>query len=306
MTTAPADSNPSGEGDLVGRRILVPRGGAQGERLAAGIRARGGVPVIAPLTVTAPPEDPAALVAAAERWNRGDYDWLVVTSAAGAAAIAEAGARPGRAPVAAVGPATAEALRARGFTAALVPERDFSAGGLSAALLAVLADEHRRLLLPLSALASTELESALTAAGHDPERVAAYRTLPAPRDPDLEAEVAAGGLDAILATSGSGAREIARRFAPLPRSTALVAIGEPTARALAEHGLRPDAVARTHTGPGLLDALAALPAPGSASSWRSGDPGRSGPPRRADLAGSGESAPAHQTLPPARPEGSPA
>ena len=320
---------------LAGRRIFVPRGGAAGDRWARAIRERGGEPVVVALTETGPPEDPAALAAAAERWNRGEYDWLVVTSANGAQAIAEAGARPGPALVAAVGPATADALRERGFEVTLQPEHDFSATGLAEALLTVIggavpgadgsgadgsgadgrgADRDgedpaagssagaRRLLLPLSEIASTELERALAAAGHAPDRVTAYRTVPAPCDAAREAEIAAGGADTILVLSGSGAAEVAQRFGPpqlpggapldgapsgaalldgaLPGGALLAAIGEPTARALATHGLRADVVAARHTIDGLLDALAerlADPAPRQAPPPAGSGPAASGP-----------------------------
>lgn len=256
-----ADAQP-----LIGRRVLVPRGGAAGERWAAAIRELGGEPVVSPLTETAPPADPAALVAAAERWNRAEYDWLVVTSANTASTFVEAGARPGDAAVAAVGPATAEALRERGFQVALMPERDFSATGIAEALLERIggaATAPVRLLLPLSEIASTELETALAAAGHDPDRVTAYRTVPAARDAAAEAEVAAGRIEAILAMSSSGAREIARRFAPLPTGTLIIAIGDPTARALAQYGAEAAAVATEHTVDGVLAALVAALDPAS-------------------------------------------
>ncbi|QZY53024.1 uroporphyrinogen-III synthase [Leucobacter tenebrionis] len=313
----PASALPHDGQPLAARRVLVPRGGAAGERWAAAIRELGGEPVVSPLTETAPPADTGALAAAAERWNRGEYDWLVVTSANAVRAFAEAGARPGSAAVAAVGPATAEALRERGFEVALTPERDFSATGIAEALLARIgpggnargagadartsddraadartadgraadargadgrgadgrtAPQERngsaatapvRLLLPLSEIASTELETALAAAGHDPDRVTAYRTVPAARDAAAEAEVAAGRIDAILAMSGSGAREIARRFAPLPPGTLIIAIGGPTARALAGCGVEAAAVASEHTVDGVLAAFVAALDPAS-------------------------------------------
>jgi uroporphyrinogen-III synthase len=312
----------SGTPDLAGRRILVPRDGATGERWAAAIRERGGEAIVVALTETAPPEDSSALADAVERWNRGTYDWLVLTSANGAHAVADAGARPGAAEVAAVGPATAEALRERGFRVMLQPEHDFSAAGLAEALLDRIgiaaagtagagsatgrpADpaDVRRLLLPLSEIASDELERALAAAGHVPERVTAYRTLPAPRDAVREAEIVAGGVDAILVLSGSGAAELVRRFGPprtgsLPGGSLLAAIGEPTARALAAHGLRADAVAPRHTVDGLLDALAARLADPAF-------PSETPDPEAADPAAPGPAAPdADRTTPSARPVGS--
>ncbi|MFC7765473.1 uroporphyrinogen-III synthase [Leucobacter soli] len=118
------------------------------------------------------------------------------------------------------------------------------------------------MLLPLSESADDTLETALRAAGHRPERVGAYRTVAAPRDPAVEAEVAAGRIDALLVLSGSAAHEVSERFAPIPPRTRLAAIGGPTARALASHGLRAAVVSAVHTVPGLLDALGeALSAP---------------------------------------------
>ncbi|MEJ6489777.1 uroporphyrinogen-III synthase [Leucobacter sp. USCH14] len=259
--TAPAASRP---GDphasmLGGARVLVTRGGAAGERDAAEVRARGGLPVQAPLTEIAPPSDPAPLEAAAAAWNRGEYEWLLVTSANAADAFAAAGAaapeasRPGDPRVAAVGPATADALRARGFDPALAPSSDYSAVGLVEALLELPTDAALRFLLPVSELADRTLETALERAGHRVDRVTAYRTLPAPRDTSVEASVRAGEVDVILVLSASGAREVARRFAPLPPGVRLAAIGAPSGRALAEHGLAADVIADPHTVSNLLD-----------------------------------------------------
>ncbi|UBH06961.1 uroporphyrinogen III methyltransferase [Leucobacter sp. Psy1] len=241
-------------------RILIARGGDAGERLAAAVRARGGEPVVAPLIVQAPPEDPGELATAMSLWNAGLYDWMVVTSAHGATAVADAGAGIGGA-IAAVGPATAEALTARGLDVALTPDGDFSADGIAEALLDLLGEEPTRILLPVSEIAGTTFERALREAGHRVDRVTAYRTLPAPETRETveaAALVASGACDAILVTSGSIAREVARRFAPLPDTTRVVSIGHPTARALREAGVRVDAIADPHTADGLLDALERL------------------------------------------------
>lgn len=243
-------------------RVLVTRGGAAGERDAEAVRVRGGLAVRSPLTLIAPPADPAPLAAAAAAWNRGEYDWLLVTSANAADAFAAVGARPphrsepGAPRVAAVGPATADALRAHGFDPDLAPAADYSAVGLAEALLALPAEVALRVLLPVSELADRTLESALERAGHRIDRVSAYRTQPAPRDAAVESRVRAGDIDVILVLSASGAREVARRFAPLPAEVQLAAIGAPTARALAEHGLAADVTADPHTVANLLDRVA--------------------------------------------------
>lgn len=249
---------------LGGRRILVPHGGRAGGAAAAEIRRRGGVAVVAPLTMTLPAEDPGPLLSAAQRLVRGKYDVCAVTSANGAEALGAAlrGAVPA-ACFAAVGPGTSRALREHGIRVDLLPEHDYSSHGLADALIRVLGDARaggarpHRILLPLSELADTSLEDALTAAGHRPEGVSAYRTVPAPRDVAVESGIADGGFDAILVLSASGAAEIALRFPAIPRRTLLAAIGSATADALRARGLAASVVATEHTVTGLLDALTA-------------------------------------------------
>lgn len=238
---------------LAGRRILIASGGHAGARLAAAVRERGGIPFEHPLIETAPPQDPGALAAALERWNGGAFDWLAVTSANGAGAIEGARTDAGR--FAAVGPATADVLRVRGVVDVLVPERAFTAEGLAEAMLAAFGSAPQRVLLPLSEIAGTALETELRGAGHEVTRVTAYRTQPTPLAAELERDVADGVLDAILVTSASIAREVARRFAPIPPGLLLAAIGEPSARALVERGLPAHVVASEHTASSLVAAL---------------------------------------------------
>ncbi|MGJ0203834.1 uroporphyrinogen-III synthase [Leucobacter sp. gxy201] len=243
---------------LAGRGVLVPRGGEAGERWSAAIRQRGGWPYVVPLIETAPPLDPIPFEDAVAAWNRGGYDWVVVTSPRGAEALARAGAQAADdRPIAAVGPATAAELRRHGLTAALVPAEEFSAAGL-AELLRSAIPVPAKLLLPLSEIAGTELETALRDAGHDVDRVDAYRTLPTADDPVAAHAVAAGSPEILLASSASVAREIARRFAPLPPASFVVAMGEPTARALQRSGIAPDVVAAHHTIAAMLDAAEQL------------------------------------------------
>lgn len=229
-------------------------------RAEAAIAARGAVPVRLPLITAVPPRDPAALDAAVARWAAGHYDWLVVTSAAGASAIAGAGARAGVGRgIAAVGPATAAALAAHGLTAALTPTSEFTGAALGAELVERLATAtpSARVLLAVAAAAGDDVERALRDAGHRVDRVTAYRTVPAPRDPAGEREVAAHGVAAVLVTSGSVARELAARFDAGPAGALTVAIGPPSAAVLVELGRPADVVASHHTIPGMLDALAA-------------------------------------------------
>lgn len=101
------------------KRFLVTRPLAQSESFAADLRARGFEALIAPL-MTVQFFDPAPPVA--------DYDGILITSANGAAALARIW-RGRDVPVLAVGPQTADALRAAGFTA--VTSADGDAGALA-------------------------------------------------------------------------------------------------------------------------------------------------------------------------------
>ncbi|MBP1327029.1 uroporphyrinogen-III synthase [Leucobacter exalbidus] len=268
---------------LRGLRILIPRGGDLGAALHDKIVARGGIPTIAPLLETAPPADPAAFAAAVARWNAGEYDWIVVTSATTATALEAAGIQPKpQAKTAAVGPVTAAAIQAIGFPLHVMPGRDYSGRGLAESLLAALPDPEQRastqpaghpaaapvrILLPVSDLADDTVERALVEAGYLVDRVGAYTTAVTDEIAGLRERAAAAAFDVVLATSGSAARAIAARLAPLPPATHIAAIGAPTARALTAAGLRADSIAVTSTTDGLLDAVAVALIEGARESY---------------------------------------
>ena len=69
-------------GGLRGRRILIPRGGAWGDRVRDEVERRGATGVIAPLIESRPPRDLAARDAAFARLAAGEYAWVFITSAA--------------------------------------------------------------------------------------------------------------------------------------------------------------------------------------------------------------------------------
>ncbi|WP_053353984.1 uroporphyrinogen-III synthase [Leucobacter musarum] len=263
-------------GSLAGARVLVTRGGAAAERDAEVIAEFGGVAIAVPLTEIVPPTDPEALAEAAAAWNRGDYDWLIVTSANAADAFAAAGATVSGSAglIAAVGPATAEALAAHGLDPALVPATDYSGAGVAAAVIdRIAAETHTssaaphgaRVLLPVSEIADRTVESALETAGHSVTRVTAYRSVAAAAGEVIPQLIADGKVDVVLVLSGAAARELARRVPELadpvdttataPRPL-IAAIGGPTARALAELGLAADVVADPHTVANLLARVA--------------------------------------------------
>lgn len=272
----PGDAGERGAG-LRGLRVLVPRGGAWGDRVAAEVSGRGGVPVVAPLVETAPPADPARLEEALDALARGDYAWLTVTSAATVDALTRrpprrpvtdagstgqghafsAGAR-GRPRVAAVGEATARALGDAGIRVDLVPGEQSARG-----MLAEWPERARpgdRVLVLGSELARPALAEGLAALGYAVDVVGAYRTVGVALEPAVVEQLASGRVDAVLLTSGSVARSLAGRLADpaveLHPSVALAAIGPQTAADAEAVGLRVSVVAARHDAAGLLDALA--------------------------------------------------
>lgn len=263
-----AEHSAGGSGEhagLGGVRVCALRGGEWGDRVAASIRQRGGEPVVTPLleVVLSHSDD---LRAAVHRWQSGDYNWMVLTSVNAVQAVQ--GVRntrtvkntlaPGR--IAAVGPATAAAARAAGFTVDVVPGHDFSTDGILDALSAELGDAAARVLFPVSNLADHRLQHALEAAGHKVERVTAYETVTLPQSGELRTALADRAPTVVLVTSGSAARALAHQISELPEPSehvCVAAIGYPTAEALNRAGLRVDVMATHHTIDGLLDAVAA-------------------------------------------------
>lgn len=219
-----------------------------------------------------PPVDRDALTTALDRLAAGEFAWLALTSSHGVdslecaarvrsgslAEVLAAGraARPGSSRVAAVGPATAEALAAAGVEADLVPTQR-SAGGLLAEWPAPPSggDAGRAVLLAQGDLAESALAEGLSAHGWRPSGVVVYHNLPGPPlDPAVREELAGGEFDVVLLTSGSVAK---RLFAQVLPRTAFVALGPRTAEAVAGLGID---VAATSTGPDTGALLAAVTA----------------------------------------------
>ena len=158
--------------------------------------------------------------------DAGRYDWLVVTSRNGAEELARRGVTANR--IAAIGPATADALRTHGLRVDLVAATHTQEG---------LRDE-------LSG------ESMLLAAAEGARRdILAADFLPLYRTIELRPVVPEA--DAALLMSGSAARALAATGARVP----VVAIGPQTAAEARAAGLDVAAVAASHDLDGLVEAL---------------------------------------------------
>ena len=207
-------------------RVIVTRPQAQAEPLLNALRAQGFEPIACPVIATEPIDDGPIDVTG--------YEWVIVTSANGAA---ELGARrTGVLPrVAAVGELTAAALEAQGIAVEFVPTLA-SQEGLLAELprptgkaLFVGAEGARRLL-------ADELPADFRAV---------YRTVelaPAPPDGDL-----------VLLASPSAAAA----WAKLGSTLSAITIGPQTTAAALDAGLTVVAEADTQNVTGLVDSAAA-------------------------------------------------
>jgi uroporphyrinogen III methyltransferase/synthase len=206
-------------------RVVVTRAEAQAEPLVRRLEALGHAVVRCPLIRIEPVGD--------DPIDPSPFDWVVVTSPNGAGELARRlSAKPRH--LAAIGPATAEALRAHGLKVDLVPSVHTQEGLLAelpaGRVLLAAAEGARRLLVD--------------------ERGAEFR--PLYRTIELHPPAPEG--DVALVASASAARAFAATGARIP----VVAIGPQTAAEAREHGLEVAAIADTQDVDGLLDALASV------------------------------------------------
>ncbi len=233
-------------GPLAGRSVAVTRARAQASPLAARLRALGARVVEAP-AIRIEPLD-------AELPDLAGFDLLCVTSPNGARRLLEL-ARDARAltgpAIAAIGPGTADALRAGGIEPDIVPPR-----AVAESLVATLADRPvRRALIARAERARGVLPDALRERGAEVEILSLYRTIAEPLD--AAAREAANAADYVTFTSASAVRYFLEAAGTPRADTRLVSIGPITSSALREHGLEPHVEADQHTPDGLLAALVA-------------------------------------------------
>lgn len=238
-------------GALTGKRVAVTRAREQADEMAAKLRALGAEPVLWPLIAFAPPEDDAPLQTAIGQLRR--FDWIVFSSANGVRAFCERLDRlPSKRPrVAAVGPQTAHALEALGWTVTAVP-----AEFLGTKIAEAIGDVRGQSILVIRPdIAPPDLAESLRTRGAIVHDVVAYRTLSAGDDTALDLNA----VDAITLASASAASELARRLAghTVPARICIACIGPSTAKAARAAGLPVTCVAATHTLDGLVAALAA-------------------------------------------------
>lgn len=250
---------------LAGCRVVVTRSPEDAWELANVLAEAGAEPVFFPTIVRLPPEDPALVEAA---WRRAlDADRIVVGSAAALEAFAELGA-PGHAPlpVACVGAATADKVRARFGDRFRV--REIAEPRRAEVLVQALVDalgvggrlDGRFFSFPRAPEGRLTLAEGLEDLGARVELVSTYRIGCAP-GPDAASLAALDGVDAYTFLSGRtldcfleavGDTEGRRRLA----AARVAVIGPVAAERAAARGIRVDVVPPVASVAALVDALA--------------------------------------------------
>ena len=234
---------------LTGKRVVVTRPASQSASFCSELESRGAIPVPFPAIRVEALEETGPLRAAMGRLR--SYDWAVFTSVNGVRHAWEhlTGSLPGTLRVAAIGPATARALRDRGVVPEFMP-CEFRAERIAEGLGAI---RGQRVLLARAQDARRTLVHMLRARGALVEEVPAYRTVR--NTPDAGAFSALkNGVDAITFTSSSTATHFAA-LVPERNSAAIACIGPITAETARNLGYPVDVVAEEYTTRGLLIAL---------------------------------------------------
>jgi uroporphyrinogen III methyltransferase / synthase len=253
------------ERPLEGRTIVITRARAQAQRFAQLLEAAGARVLQAPTIVIEPPASWELLDAALGALD--SFTWVVFTSVNGVAMVDRrlsarglAWAAIARKRVAAIGPATAEALAEHGVRVELVPA-EYRAEALVDGLRRVVGPGDR-VLLPRAKETRDVLVVELRRSGVAVTEVPAYQTR---RIEDgvvrLREALASGSVDAVTFTSSSTARNFAEQFSADERSAwrgriTVASIGPITAATAAEYGLSTDVMPSEYTIPALARALA--------------------------------------------------
>jgi len=251
---------------LLGRTIVVTRSGWRAHRLVAALHAAGAETITVPLTgQTGPPDGGVALRAAAN--DVRDFRWVIFTSLNAVTRFMGElrDARVlGATLVAAVGPATADALRAAGVEPDLVPV-DHRAVGLAAEFPdwasgseGDAGPKSNRVLFPCADQAPSTIADSLSEKGWKVQRVEAYRTL-ALRPPEPEVLERMAASDAVIFTASSSAEAYAALRGsdghPLRVPPLVICIGSTTAERARSLGMT--GVEAAH-GPSSEEIVAAL------------------------------------------------
>ncbi len=249
---------------LAGRRIVITRRSEQAGSLHRALKTRGAEVVELPTIELAPPRSWRRVDAAIQRLP--EYDWVIFTSVNGVESFAARLRKNGKtmsalkgALIAAIGPATARALRAHGLRVRVVPE-EFRAEGLVQALRPV-RWRGKRVLLARAAKARQVLPQELRRRDAKVDVVTVYRTVvPTATRRRIKKAFSGKKPDAVTFTSSSTVRNFCsmvgkNRARRILQGVAVITIGPVTSRTARALGLQVTVEAKRYTVAGLTEAL---------------------------------------------------
>jgi uroporphyrinogen-III synthase len=252
---------------LAGKRILVTRARHQAAKLAEALEALGAEVLRLPTIEIIPPETYAHLDAVLEVIS--GFDWLIVTSANGAGALADRmqflgidARRLQHLQVAAIGPATAVAVGRIGLKVSAMPDEY-----VAEAVVALLREKvvGRRVLLARAAVARDVIPEQLRQCGADIHVVETYRTVIPSDSIEQLRELFAEGTslpDAVTFTSSSTVNNffalLAAARMQMPPGLRAVSIGPVTTSTLRRHHWEPAREASRYDIPGVVAACVEL------------------------------------------------
>jgi uroporphyrinogen III methyltransferase / synthase len=250
---------------LTGRRIVLTRAAEDSSELARALESLGAEAILLPTVVFAPPEEWQTLDEQLRHLDR--FDAILFLSKNAVRYIFDRCAQLGiqcevvessNRFIAAVGPATAQALKEKGLRVNYVA-KNHTGESLVTELRESLAD--RRVLVPRSDRGDDRVPKALREIGANVAEVIAYRTVAPALDPAILARIRGREVDAVVFASPSAFHNLrdvisAVDIAQLSRRIQFVAIGPTTARAIRESGSRVAVEAEETSAAGLAAALA--------------------------------------------------
>lgn len=247
---------------LFGKTVVVTRARAQASALTKKLEAQGARVLEVPAIKIVPPADFAPLDKAIAEIDT--YKWLILTSVNGVEYFFDRLLKAGKdsralcgIKIAAIGSATADALKGYGITADLIPSA-YKAEELADAL-AENTKAGDKLLLARAKVARNVLPERLRALGAQVDVVTAYETVADCQNKEelLEA-LESGEASLVTFTSSSTVTNLLDVLGDkkdLLNKVALAAIGPVTAETLEKHGLKPAVSAAEYTIDGLMTAI---------------------------------------------------
>jgi len=249
---------------LTGMRILVGRARHQSDALSSELRALGAKIIQIPFIEIRKPRSYRPLDAALE--NIEDYDWLILTSVNGVSAFWDrakklklSGKYFSHLKIAAIGPATRQAIEAKGLKVSVVPKEYIAESVVKSLRTRV---KGKQVLLARASVARDVIPRELHKLGAKIDVVDAYETvIPESSRTRLRASLKNPRFrpDIVTFTSSSTVRNFVKLGGRNEKNANLrfASIGPVTSATLRELGLPVHVEARKYTIPGLIAAIVA-------------------------------------------------